>query len=295
MFKKLNSKLGLTFLIVLALLIVGIAYILYTSDSDDVKSARQNSEGRLVESDDVVIERAGNWTAQEAKSASSGSYLYSSGSPDDVLTLTFVGSRVEVLYTTGTNLGTLAVDVDHTVLRTIITADQATKYQERTVVDYLDDGLHTLRVYAQEGGVIGIDAFKVSHGREEPILVDRNKLGDQILAAAKTDDTICVEIVLQDPMSLSRTEFTQEKIAELQDQTVSSVKTGRFVDVTKFKHIPALGGHGDLTALLELQANPSVKRIDACMEAHQELSSSVPSIGADDVWNKYGIIPNSGV
>lgn len=293
MFKRLNSRIGLTFLIVLALLIVGIAYILYTSDSDEVKSARQNSEGRLVESDDGVVERAGNWTAQEAKSASSGSYLYSGGGPDDVLTLTFVGSRVEVLYTTGTNLGTLAVDVDHTVLRTIITADQATKYQERTVVDYLDDGLHTLRVYAQEGGVIGIDAFRVSRASQEAMIVDMRKMPNGALEAVQTQGTIRVDVALLDSEpNVYRTPGAEpdlEAIQDVQNRVISSIKAGTVEVVHSFQVVPGFVAVVDLTGLLELQANPLVRTIHVPIEPVGLLDSSAPVIRADLVRNQYGI------
>ncbi len=293
MFKKLNSKLGLTFLIVLALLIVGVAYILYTSDSDDVKSARQNSEGRLVESDDVVVERAGIWTAQEAKSASSGSYLYSSGSPDDVLTLTFVGSRVEVIYTTGTNLGTLAVDVDRTVLRTVITADQATQYQERTVVDYLDDGLHTLRVYAQEGGVIGIDAFKVSRADTEAIVIDSRKLPNSIIQDAQSKGRVCVDVALQDPEPASTRSPGQlrnlDLIRRVQDEVLTSITTGKLEVTVRYGSVPGFGAYADLEALLTLHSNPLVVFIDPCIEGTLDLESSVPHIRADDTRNYYNV------
>ncbi|MBL1138416.1 MAG: S8 family serine peptidase [Chloroflexi bacterium] len=292
MFKKLNSRLGLTFLIVLALLIVGIAYILYTSDSDDVKSARQNSEGRLVESDDVVVERAGNWTAQEAKSASSGSYLYSSGSPDDVLTLTFVGSRVEVLYTTGTNLGTLAVDVDHSVLRTVITADQGTQYQERTVVDYLDDGLHTLRVYAQEGGVIGIDAFKVSRAGEEAIVVDMSKLNSEEIAAVQADGMIhvIVSLVDPDPPPWPSNGVRDAKLVEqVQDRVLTGMKTGRLEEVYKYTSVAGFSGYADLEAVLALQANPLVLDITLVIPLSSQLLESTITLQVNSVRNIYNL------
>lgn len=293
MFKKLNSKLGLTFLIVLALLIVGIAYILYTSDSDDVKSARQNSEGRLVESDDVVVERAGNWTAQEAKSASSGSYLYSSGSPDDVLTLTFVGSRVEVIYTTGTNLGTLAVDVDHTVLRTIITADQATQYQERTVVDYLDDGLHTLRVYAQEGGVVGIDAFRVSRASQEAMIVDLSKVKSETIVTAQAEGQACVSVALVEPEPLAQRTpgrlADPELIKQRQDTVLGDITKGNFEVTDRFTVVAGFNGYADLDALLELQTMPLVIAIDLCGQGEYGLDTSVPRIQANIVRNVYNI------
>ncbi|MBI5928326.1 MAG: fibronectin type III domain-containing protein, partial [Chloroflexi bacterium] len=69
---------------------------------------------------------------------------------------------LEVVYVSGPNLGTLAIEVDGTVLRTVITANDRTLYNQRTTINYLTDEIHTLRVYAQSGGVIGVDAFLTS-------------------------------------------------------------------------------------------------------------------------------------
>ncbi|MBZ0320238.1 MAG: hypothetical protein K8L91_27750 [Anaerolineae bacterium] len=112
-----------------------------------------------IESDDPAVQQQGTWAVQASAQASGGTYLYSSGSPDDVLTLKFTGTAIEIVYVTGPSLGTLAVEIDDTVLRTVITTADSTAYQQTTRLDYLTDEVHTLRVYAQEGGIIGVDAF----------------------------------------------------------------------------------------------------------------------------------------
>lgn len=114
-----------------------------------------------IESDNAQVARAGNWTAQTASAASGGSYLYSSGSEADVLTLEFSGTALEILYIAGPQLGTLAIEVDDTVLRTVITTEAETRYGQSTIVNYLPDGPHTLKVYAQAGGIIAVDAFAI--------------------------------------------------------------------------------------------------------------------------------------
>ncbi len=101
--------------------------------------------------------RQGNWTAQAASGASGGSYLYSS-SPDDVLTLYFTGTTIEVVYVAGTTLGILALEVDGTVLRSVITTAETTQFGSRAKIDYLSDESHTLRVYASQG-IAAVDAF----------------------------------------------------------------------------------------------------------------------------------------
>lgn len=117
----------------------------------------QDPTPHKIESDDPLVTRSGNWTAQAAGGASGGSYLYNTG--DAVLELQFYGASLEVLYTSGPGLGTLALEVDGTVLRTVITTADTTSYQQSSRINYLTDEWHTLRVYAQDGGVIGVDAF----------------------------------------------------------------------------------------------------------------------------------------
>ncbi len=113
---------------------------------------------QTIQSDDALVERNGNWTLQNATGASGGSYLYSSGSPDDILTLTFEGSFVEVIYVESSALGVMAIEVDNTVLRTIITTNSETHLGASSVIDYLETRTHTLRIYASSG-IIAVDAF----------------------------------------------------------------------------------------------------------------------------------------
>ncbi len=81
-----------------------------------------------VESDDVRVDRSGNWQNQTASGASGGSYLYGGGGENDALALRFYGPSLEVIYVSGPKLGTLAIEVDDTVLRTVITAADSTRY-----------------------------------------------------------------------------------------------------------------------------------------------------------------------
>ncbi len=121
---------------------------------------------QVIQSDDSRVVREGQWTAQTAAGASGGSYLYNTAvnpdRPDPALLLQFSGTYLEVVYVSGPNMGTLAIEVDGTVLRTLITANDRTEYNQRTTINYLSDELHTLRVYAQSGGVVGVDAFITS-------------------------------------------------------------------------------------------------------------------------------------
>ncbi len=122
----------------------------------------QEQSSQRIESDNALVTREGNWSSQAAAAASDGTYLYSSGAEGDVLELEFVGTTLEVIYIAGPALGTLALEVDGTVLRTVITRADQTAYGQSTIINYLSNEPHMLRVYAQEGGIVAVDAFVIS-------------------------------------------------------------------------------------------------------------------------------------
>ncbi|MBI5928939.1 MAG: lamin tail domain-containing protein [Chloroflexi bacterium] len=135
-------------------------------------SQSPTTQTQKVESEDARVDRAGTWSKQTAGAASSGSYLYGGGGANDSLGLHFYGSTVEIIYVSGPQLGTLAIEVDGTVLRTVITAADVTAYNQSAKINYLSDEWHTVRVYAQEGGTVAIDAFVANLDAPPPTFVD---------------------------------------------------------------------------------------------------------------------------
>ncbi|MBZ0318178.1 MAG: FG-GAP-like repeat-containing protein, partial [Anaerolineae bacterium] len=125
----------------------------------DPAQAPQQTGLRLIESDDPLVQREGSWTTQTTAGASGGSYLYNTGSLNDVLTLNFIGSTFEIVYVGGPTLGMIALEVDGTVLNTPSMYAQSTTYGQRISVNYLPAGSHTLRVYGQPNSLITVDAF----------------------------------------------------------------------------------------------------------------------------------------
>ena len=120
-------------------------------------AAQESANTITSESDDSHIIQSGQWTPQNTVNASGGSYLYSNNS-DDALTLNFQGTSVEIIYVTHPSFGDFAIEIDNNIRRTVLTNSEDTTFDNRAVIDYLEDGQHTLRVYPVEG-VIGIDAF----------------------------------------------------------------------------------------------------------------------------------------
>lgn len=129
-------------------------------------SRAQHASPHVIESNDPRVVQAGQWQNQNTAAASNGSYLYSSGSQTDALALSFVGTSLEVIYIAGPRLGTLAVEIDGTVLRTVITTTDQITYAQSTRIDYLTNESHVLRVFGQAGSVIAIDAFVIADSGE---------------------------------------------------------------------------------------------------------------------------------
>lgn len=118
------------------------------------------SKQQLVESDDLVVQQIGTWTAHTTDMASGGSYLYSSGRFEDVLNLAFVGTQVEIIYVQHPALGTFAVEIDGAVFQIVNSVATESTFGAQTTISGLADGPHALRI-VPVAGVIAIDAFGV--------------------------------------------------------------------------------------------------------------------------------------
>jgi Leucine-rich repeat (LRR) protein len=113
-----------------------------------------------VESDQPVVQQTGVWTSHTSDLASGGNYLYSSGGFEDVLSLAFTGTQIEVIYVKHPALGTFAVEVDGVVMQLVDSVESESQFGAKTVVSGLANGQHTARIYPV-AGVIALDAFGV--------------------------------------------------------------------------------------------------------------------------------------
>ncbi len=115
---------------------------------------------QIVETDDPSVLQTGEWTAYDTEVASGGRYIFSSGSPNDTLTVLFVGTRADVIYVTHPALGTFGIEVDGVLVRQVNSTTQNARFAARATVDRLSQGQHMLRIYPI-AGTIAIDAFAV--------------------------------------------------------------------------------------------------------------------------------------
>jgi hypothetical protein len=113
---------------------------------------------QMIESDSEFVIATGTWTAVETPNASGNSYLYSSESGDDTLTLDFSGTSIVVIYVENPNFGSFTVEIDNNAVRTVTTAAQETIFDARSTFEFLDDGAHTLRIIGIQG-TVAIDGF----------------------------------------------------------------------------------------------------------------------------------------
>ncbi len=122
----------------------------------------------VIESDDAQVQQAGTWTAHDTALASGGRYLYSSGSAEDSLSLTFEGTRLDVVYVKHPSLGTLIVEADGMPLQAVDSSAADSEFGAR-VSFTLANGVHTVRLYPLTG-TIAIDAFAVETPVETSII-----------------------------------------------------------------------------------------------------------------------------
>jgi len=115
---------------------------------------------QIIESDSLTVQQTGQWIAHDTSAASGGRYLYSSGVPDDALSLVFEGTRVDVVYIQHPALGSFDIEIDGVVLQTVSSVAADSVFGARSIVSGLAAGPHTLRVVAVTG-TIAIDAFAV--------------------------------------------------------------------------------------------------------------------------------------
>ncbi len=111
----------------------------------------------VIESDNLNVQRIGNWQSMGASKASSGSYLYSSN-PNDALSIAFTGTQIDVIYVKHPKFGTFALAIDGKMVQTVNAKADQKAFGVRATVNNLSTGTHILRIYPLNG-IVAIDAF----------------------------------------------------------------------------------------------------------------------------------------
>lgn len=113
---------------------------------------------QIVESESAAVAQAGVWTQYLNEAASGGTFIASSGSTGDILTLTFTGSALEIIYIQSAILGTFAIEIDGALVQAINANGAEMIVGARAAVTGLAEATHIVRIIPLEG-IIAIDAF----------------------------------------------------------------------------------------------------------------------------------------
>jgi hypothetical protein len=113
-----------------------------------------------VESETAAVLQNGTWTNFTVPGASGGGYLYSSGDTSDTLTLEFVGTQVDIIFTQHSMPPSFVIDIDGQVVGSVAVSDPVGIFGWRTSITDLSFSQHTLRV-VPVSGIVTIDAFDV--------------------------------------------------------------------------------------------------------------------------------------
>ncbi len=175
--KNLTRYRKMLILILVTVIFLSASIIAALFSTSPAESQENSNALHRIESDSPQVSQTGIWQSQISPSASGGSYLYSSGVVNDVLSLEFEGTHLEIEYVRHPSFGSFAIEIDNTIVRTVETTHEETTFGNRAVVDYLEEGSHSLRVYPVEG-TIGIDAFLI-----EDINNDRQEAGQPEVGA----------------------------------------------------------------------------------------------------------------
>lgn len=269
------------------ILLLGLILSIFPSLADAQDGIGNNL--RVVESDDNSVTREGSWTSQNAGSASGGQYLYSSGDPNDALTLRFRGTIIGVMYVSSPQLGMFTIEVDGTSIRTITTTDTSTTFQQSSIIKDLTDDWHSVRVYAIKG-TIAIDAFFVD---AYPTPAQPTNL-DGLLSKVDQYGTLDVIVGLNVPFvvesKLSRSTDVQQQRAAIEQKRDAVIN-----DVTRFGAIvrstsdqwtiPYVALQVNKQTLQALMSSPDVVSIRESGESQLQLSDSTALVNANPVWN----------
>jgi subtilisin len=269
---------AITWRIFVCLVLVAILGALQSAPVASLSPSHQALQ--LIESDAPPVIRIGSWSYQASSRASGGGYLYSSGGQDDALVLHFTGAVVEVIYVQHRSLGTLAIEVDGVVLRTVNTRSTTTSFDQRSAITYLDDKAHVLRVYGVDGPV-AIDAF-VAAPYAKPDLRTKALQEGSVRVIVQLRTAFRVE------SALTAAEVQQQRAAINQArQTLASQLASYNVQLNVNSRdwiIPYMALRVDVAALDFLTRSPLVADVMEDELAVLSLAETIPIIDADLAW-----------
>lgn len=121
-----------------------------------------NTVPMMVDTGSDLLVRSGTWTTVTGQDAALGAdYVTNSGAASDVLTLTFEGTSVDVVYVAGPQYGTFVIEIDGVAVRGVTANALQMAYGQIASVGDLAPGTHTLRIIPLAGMPVAVDAIVV--------------------------------------------------------------------------------------------------------------------------------------
>ncbi len=120
-----------------------------------------NLQPLMVQVEDGRISRTGTWTQQTSEGAVGATYLQSTASTADTLTMTFTGTQVDVVYVAGPRYGSFVIEIDGEPLRGVDANTTQLAFGQVASFSGLAEGEHTLRIVPLGGAPVAIDALVV--------------------------------------------------------------------------------------------------------------------------------------
>ncbi len=170
-----------------------------------------NPSLQIVESEAAGVLRSGSWSTDANALASGGSYLYSSGSAQDVISLTIAGTQLDVIYIQHPALGSFTVVVDGAALAQIDSRGEQA-FGQRVSITGLPAGEHVVQIVPVAGAPIAIDAFAV----EARVIVEPTPEPTEEPVVVPTEEPVIVptEEPTEEPVVIPTEEPTPEPTEE---------------------------------------------------------------------------------
>ncbi|MDX1994024.1 MAG: hypothetical protein SF029_16685 [bacterium] len=131
-----------------------------TSESRRFIMVSYNLQPFTIQGTEPTVTRTAGWTLMNDSTADQSSYLLSSGE-QETLSIVIEGRGLDVVYLGVPGGGSFTIEVDGVVMQTVNTDTPSLRYSQLASVHGLGEGRHTVRIIAQWGGQVALDAILI--------------------------------------------------------------------------------------------------------------------------------------
>ncbi|MCI0709445.1 MAG: S8 family serine peptidase [Chloroflexi bacterium] len=300
-------------LVLMLLLLVGSLLFQSTAQSQDPTGTTTPAptlipglptEPYIIEAEDPIVIKEGEWDEFESTSASGNAYVASKRTGDQQLGLLFEGTRIEVIYARHEAFGTMSIEIDNKIVQTIDTQSDVAQFNVRAVVNELEPGFHIIRISA-DSGAIAIDGFEIVGTADvsQISLLDREAPHVQsVIEKAEIVGSLHIIITFHVPPSYqSEFDLANEELANQQRRNILLIRNTILQELSEYDvtvttssewwalRFPFMGLHVTREAFQRLIELPYLISVKEAAFGSTSLTDSTAMIGADDVWSTMNI------